>query len=778
MTTIKTWGILFGLQVLVVLAVFSGFLTGQFHFAYIDIGSDSYTQVLPDAMHMARKLASEGFTGWSFELGLGGPTALLVGDTFSLIGMLGGPDQVLHLRIWVYLLKIVLGGAFFLLLVRCFVTRWETALISSLAYSFCGFVVINGQWDLEATEFVFFPLILWAIVRTLRTGSVVALPLVLAAALASSVFFVSVGAAAFIVTAGEPREMFKTWLVKLLPLVLLGYLLSAPRLLPIVMQILDSSRVSGGDALFEKVARESLSVNSWEIILAQIGGLFHKDIFGVGSNYKGYWNYLEGPEFFIGITLLMMIPQVWSGTHKDKKVLLTGIAMVVAYILFPVFRNLAMGFGVSYFRVSTLWISIVLLLLAAKAVDQIIINSVNIRLLFIGMVTSLFCLLLVMHGGLGSSVAKLHVFKVLGLVVLACAVLVLAHQKVIGSRLLPFALLAIVAVEATWMARPSYLEGRGIVTPALHASAYNDETLDALKAIRANDQGVFRIEKTFDSVSLNDALAQNYMGIKSYFFHSKGVVDFFVGTGLISPSSAGQSVNYTNWLPNAKARYMLNSFLGVKYIISKQPLNWTGFVEVSRGATLSIYRNDLALPFGVVQSKQITKETLSNPSFIGRLDPMAVLDVAIINAAIVEKVVPGYGSAMSLNDLAKLMAASHGEQYFAPATRLQTNGLKIETFSSNHVAGNVNADQSGILVFSIPFSSGWTLKIDGHAVPLMRGNFGFLAAPILPGRHKVTLDFVLPGQNLGLTLGGTGLLLLGLSICMPLLRKRKATRAL
>ena len=220
-------------------------------------------------MHMARKLASEGFTGWSFELGLGGPTNFLVGDVFSLMGMLGGPDAVLPLRIWVYMLKITLGGSAFLLLIRCYVTRWETAVITALAYSFCGFIVVNGQWDVEATGFVFFPLVAWAITRHLRNGGVVMLPLVTAATLLSGVFFVSVGAffgfacLAFVLTSpSRGGAMLKIWLTKILPLAGIGFLLAAPRLVPIVLQVLDTSRVSGGDALFQKILQESFSLNS------------------------------------------------------------------------------------------------------------------------------------------------------------------------------------------------------------------------------------------------------------------------------------------------------------------------------------------------------------------------------------------------------------------------------------------------------------------------------------------------------------------------------------
>ena len=87
-TTVSTrqaWGILLALQALVALLVFSPFITGQSYFAYSDIGSDSYGQVMPNAMHIIRQLAREGWTGWSFELGLGGPTPIMIGSTFSVL---------------------------------------------------------------------------------------------------------------------------------------------------------------------------------------------------------------------------------------------------------------------------------------------------------------------------------------------------------------------------------------------------------------------------------------------------------------------------------------------------------------------------------------------------------------------------------------------------------------------------------------------------------------------------------------------------------------------
>jgi len=765
-TPSRAWLILLGLQAFLGLVIFRDFLSGAANFAYIDIGSDSYAQFVPYAMHMARTIAREGFTGWSFEIGLGSPTAWMLGDAFTLLSQIAGPDNVLPLRIWVYLLKIVLGGTSFFVLIRYYVTRWETAVIAALAYSFCGFVVINGQWDPEATEFIFFPLILWAIVRYLRTRDVLALPVVLAVSLIAGVFFVAVGVfllfscVAFIVTSSEPRAMFKTWLTQMVPLTGIGFLLAAPHLLPVILQMLDSPRVGGGQALFQKLWQQGLSVNDWPLVLAEIGGIFHKDIFGIGSAYRGYWNYLEGPEFFIGVILFLGIPQLWNGSASDRKTLLIALAAIAAYFIFPVLRYSAMGFAAPYFRVSTLWITLILLMLAARALDRVIENGVDGRLLAIGVGGYAILLILVLGGSMGANVWKPHAAKILGLTVFAGALLWLAQRKVLSARLLPLALLGAVVVETVLVARPSYVEGRALASPQLRA--YRDATLDALRAIREIDKGIFRIEKTYDSASLADALAQNYMGIKSYFFHGSGVVDFNIGVRLIAPTPARANVNYTNWLPNAGSRFMLNTLLGVKYIITREPVHWPGFVAVREERDYQIYRNEMALPLGIVQTKQITRSTLSRLSSLPEPTAKIYLDIAIINAVVVENRIPERGDLFDLDDLLRSGVVELQDRYYEPAKALQETGLRIEQFSSDHISGTISPVKPGILVFSIPYNQGWSLKIDGKDTPLIRANFGMLAAPVQAGAHTVELDFRLPGQRAGALIGALGLVLLAL----------------
>lgn len=768
-TNLKAWLVLLGLQAVLALVIHHDFLLGRFDFAYLDIGSDTYGQHVPLAMHMARTLASEGWTGWSFQIGLGAPTSAMVSDAFTLLTQLGGPDHVLGLRIWVYLLKTVLGGAAFFALARQYTARPEAAVITALAYSFCGYMTVNGQWDTHATEFVFFPLMLWAMTRTLRGGSPLLLPVVVAASLLAGLFFVAVGmfavfaGLAFVALSAQPRATLKEWCVRVLPLVAIGFALAAPLLLPAALQMLDSPRVSGARALLHSLWLQSLLPNDWPVLHAQITGLFHKDLLGVGNAHTGMGNYFEAPQFFIGVALLLLIPQLWraglSGSPANRRALVLGLGAVALYFVFPLLRFAALGFAAPYFRVSTLWVSLLLLLLAARAVEQVIEHGIDRRLLAGSAAGYALLLALAAGAGPGTVVWAPHLVRIGGLAVLALAVLA-AWQRYLPPRLRPWSLLGLVALEAALLAPPSYFEGRQLASPAVHP--YADVTLAALRQIRAHDSGVFRIEKTYDSLSFADALAQDYMGVKSYYLPGNGAVAIHAGLGLVPATGSALHDAYVNWLPSPGSHYMLHSLLGVRYLISREPVDWPGFQAVGRGPGYLVYRNDMALPLGLVQTRQVTQAALSRLAALPAATASLYRDLALINAAVVQAPVAGHGELLDLDALVREQPLSLDKRYYEPARELQETGLQLQQFSSNRLSGSIHPARPGLLVFSIPFSTGWSLTLDGQDVPLMHANFGMLAAPVAAGAHQVELRFRPPGQRAGLLLGLSGLLALAL----------------
>jgi len=766
MATIKAWVIFFGIQALLFFAVFSGFIFGKYQFAYVDIGSDSYFQFVPYSMSMIRQIASEGFGGWSFLVGLGSSTAWMLGDSLGLLLLFqtGSADAVPAMRFWVYLFKVILGGAIFFQFLLSVLRNRETAIVGAIAYSFCGFIVVNGQWDPEATAFIFFPLILWGVNRYFKNGDVIALPMVLAVSLAAGVFFVSIGAFLVFLAMGSvlvsetPWAMFRVWLLRVLPLAVIGYLLASPILLPVVFQMIDGARVAGEGALFEKIFANTLAVNDWRIVLAELGGVFHKDLFGVGSRYNGFWNYLEGPGFYFGLTLFLVIPQLWSGSKADRRILIVAILMVVAYFVFPIFRYAAMGFAAPYFRISTLWVTILLLFLAVRALDRTIEHGIDQRLLAVGAAVYFSLLLVVYSSSLRDAISQPHLVKVLVIGVYSVIVMFLFARGVLPARLFLAVVLCMVMVESVLIARPSFYQNRAVVPSGVNG--YDDGTLEALQFIRDKDKGVFRVEKDYDSVSLADSLAQDYLGVKSYFFHSKSVVDFFVSTGLIPPSSSAPSVNYTNWLPNVGDRYMLNSLLGVKYFLARNNVDWPGFAVFAKSGNLNILHNDMALPFGVVQPKQVAKRELMAFAHLPEKDRRYWLDVLLLNAVIVDEYLPGYGEALDIDAMMNKGADSLDEIYFKPARRLQETGLQIDLFSNTRISGRIYPHENGILVFSIPYSQGWSLRVDGRDAPIFRANFGMMAANVSSQARSVELVFQLPGRMIGFWFGGVGVVLL------------------
>lgn len=76
--------------------------------------------------------------------------------------------------------------------------------------------------------------------------------------------------------------------------------------------------------------------------------------------------------------------------------------------------------------------------------------------------------------------------------------------------------------------------------------------------------------------------------------------------------------------------------------------------------------------------------------------------------------------------------------------------------SGNHVTCSVSLDKKKALVFSIPYSKGWSLYVDGKEQELKKANTMFMAAELTSGNHQVELVYATPYIYAGLLLSGLG----------------------
>lgn len=748
------WIVLVAAQTLICTVVFWRFLGGQQAFAYLDIGSDSYKAYVPYMMLWSDYLRDVGLAGWSFRIGLGGQVVPFL-DPISWIPALSGAEHVIDLRVWVMIARLLVAGWAMYAVLRRLSVQSAGAAIGALMYSFCGYAQIDAQWDHMANELVFYPIVLFGILHRLQGGRPVVLAAVVAAAVVSNVFFVSLSVFTFLVFLGNlscadrPRDVLVTWLTRILPPFLLGMGLAAPVLLPYMHQLLDSPRVLGEQALFSERLAEFFSVNDLPIVLVQLSGLFNKNLLGIGSQYAGWGNYLEGPGFYIGTLGLLLIPQLWLAGGAFRRGLLVVAVGLSLYFLFPAFRYAAYGFAIQYFRVSTLWITMLLVLLAAWSLDHVLRHGINRKLLLAAAIFSWSVpTLLRMYLPV---VPSAH-YSWLAFSGLATILLFASTFRRPGARWLAVSLLALVASEAAWTAFQSVNVGRFVVDARM--AGYKDVSSRIIDRLRELDGGFYRIEKSFVSVADNDALAQRYYGVQSYAFHGSSVVRLHTALGTIPAN--GRGVNYTNWLPDFGGRFTLYSWVGVKYFLTRSPIAWPGFEEIGRAADVIVYRNGLALPLGLMYYQQVSERALDQL-------PLFERDRFLLDAVVTEQSLPDLPPAA----VSAMRGDGHMDMdlavaaYVEKARAMQAAGLRLSGFEQNRVVGRVEVPRSGVLVFSIPYNAGWSARVDGQAASVFRANYGFTAIALAPGSHQVELVFNTPWLFGGLWLAVVACALLG-----------------
>lgn len=108
---------------------------------------------------------------------------------------------------------------------------------------------------------------------------------------------------------------------------------------------------------------------------------------------------------------------------------------------------------------------------------------------------------------------------------------------------------------------------------------------------------------------------------------------------------------------------------------------------------------------------------------------------------------------------------------------LAAHQLKVGSFTDNRISGTVTAAKNGVLMTTIPYDSGWTVKVDGKPVSTFEMDGAFVAFDLAAGTHAIEFIFVPEGLIIGLLITAVSLVVLILLLLIPALkRKRKEAR--
>ena len=86
---------------------------------------------------------------------------------------------------------------------------------------------------------------------------------------------------------------------------------------------------------------------------------------------------------------------------------------------------------------------------------------------------------------------------------------------------------------------------------------------------------------------------------------------------------------------------------------------------------------------------------------------------------------------------------------FHKLENLKKHTLKNIEYRENTFKGNFQTDKDRMLCVTIPYSDGWSAKVDGQNAKIYKANGMYMGIFITAGEHKVELNYMTPGLKMG-----------------------------
>jgi uncharacterized membrane protein YfhO len=752
--------------------VFWKFLTFRAAYLFKDIAADSVNVLYPQLRHLFDYWRTDGLPGWSFNQGLGQNIyPFSWNDPFFLLLIPFSGASLPFGFAYMEVFKIILAGAIFFFYLREMALTEKASAAGALLYAFSGFVVIGGPWAVFSTEAVYCAFLLFAFERYLARGDWRWLPVPVALLaymlpyllFPYAIFFFLYGTIRFFDERGSSAKGYWRFILVFALCVSLAKLMAGAMVFSDVLQLLRSPRGAGTASFFSSLsAKPVLGLTNGFLGVTAYLRLYSNDLLGLGSDFKGWGNYLEAPTFYCGLISLLLVPQAFAYLDIRRSRLYAVLAAVALLpLFFPFFRYALWAFSGDYFRSYSLFIVVLLLFFSARALSRLEeTHRVQSAVLAGSLTLSVLLLFAVPAAAKAPVDAALSYSIAVALIVEAALIHLLGKKK--HARLAMVGLLAAISVEAGAAAYRA-VDTRPTLTAedVASKSGYNDSTIDAIAALRAADPSFYRIEKDYRSNptpyrGFNDAKAQGYYGSSSYNqFNEPSSVEFMAELEVLDPAKETD----TRWMRGLRDREKLMSLVGSKYFLTKTPTSESAarFKKdfVGNYGDVTVFRNRHALPLGFTYDRCLTYADFNSLNSAGK-------DEALLDAFVSDK----GGDCLGFPAEAAVKAAASVEDRAVLAR--SEDVLALDSHSQNALAGMIKLERRKLLFFSIPFDEGWSARVDEKPATLVRVDVGFMGLPLEPGTHRVELRFTPP-----LRAEGAMLSLAGLGIYGFLLTRRK-----
>jgi len=731
--------------------IFWDFVTFKKAFFFKDISSDTLNVFYPKLANLSHYIFTEGLPRWSFNTGMGENfyNAFNLNTAFIvLFGQKAIPYTLLLYSFILFVLTALICRSYFSL-VGC------SKLVSSLcalAYCLSANVIVGATWYVTLMQSFQFIFGLWCIEKFLINKNWYWLPIfIFLLGSPAKLYQFTILYAIYLIFRHfyfqfNSVKQYAFQIIDLIKYVLVGFVISLPLYVAKLVTMFNSPRLGGEASYKNKLLNEhSLWIDSQEFYQSFLGRLFSVDFLGVGSQYVGWYNYLEAPMISVGILGLILFLSSFFVLKSRRKVGAIAIVftVILALHLIPFCRFSFWMFSGNYIRILGQMLAFFLIFVMGQVLQQLNEGTPINKFITTGIYFFLLFLLFIPFLNYESVSVFIRCLCVASLSI-AIGLLLMYQFSIINYNRLLYALLALIVIEGVVSGKNSLNNRDAVPFAQLNKKvAYNDFTVDALAKIKQQDSTPFyRIEKNYSSSpamhkGLNDAMVQHYFGTSVIIsFNNLNYINFLAALGLIDPTKEVE----TRWLKGLIERPLLNFFVSIKYKLSDKGNTYIGpgYLLKDKIGNVEIYENQHFLPLGFCYDKVMAEKEFMQLNTVQK-------DIALLNSVV-------YNNETKLNYNYTNVKANTipSVEAFDVATlstqiaSLKQNSLKISSFKQSKIIGSLTLDAPKILFFSIPFDKGWRLKVNGKTYLLQKMNIGFLGAELPAGQHQIELYFKYP----------------------------------
>lgn len=609
---------------------------------YFLVSSDMAIQQYSELVNFIERIG-QGVRGWSFSVGMGNGYDFS-GFTFSMdiLLLFFGKENLKYTFIWYHLIKMYLAAILFYLALTKLGIKQKIAVYGALCYVYSATFIVRSFWASYALEFVLFALLLYALECYFQDNNW--LLLVVAVVLLGSqlqLYYMVVYSVAmlcyallrnYLVTNYHGKKFWK-YIGCCASIMLISIIILAYRLIPEIMSTFSSSRVAS-------VSTQVGSSAKWENLLlfakpdrliASFNSFFAISLEGAIGNTTFCPDALDGPLFYVGILVLLLLPQcVKLLKNKGKKVWLGLFTFIVVYCMIPAVSYLCnLGADEDYFKLSTMWMIAFLIFSAAYVLDKMAREKGHIdkKLLYIT-----YAVLMVTFIGLnleiGEFKSRLNMIM-FGKVIIYLSVwslFLLACNKVKNKRIVSCMFMIIACSEIYFFIHPTMVVAENLADGLKYVvdTEENQKLIDEIKEKEQDD--FYRIY--FRDQRMVDYNTESVL----YNFNSMGYGGQSVKSGYVNFLKAieAESTYRPVWKRSNGflSRYMIDSLASVKYaVLDKKETPPRGFEKIGENEKYNIYRNNYSMPLGVTIDKIISTEDFEKLSIRQK-------DVALLNSIV------------------------------------------------------------------------------------------------------------------------------------------------